>query len=269
MALNYRRIVYAQIGVPGDTFRQWRGLRIAARIKKTRNATANTCECEIYNVNEDSIAVAQRDKAVIRLFAGYNSTPRLVFQGEINRKNGAILKNQSVDRILKIEAKDGGRLRGARVVRSFSRDVSVHELVRLAADALAIPIASLSGPDATLVGGVNLQTDAQELLDTLAASTGAEASIQDGALQWLAPSEGRVAQALLVSSRAGNLVGSPAPTNDGLKVTALLDGRYLPGGLIRLQSRDYNGVFKIRNMEHVLDSGWDSTYTSELICKAM
>lgn len=265
----YGRQVALEIGVAGEDFRRWEGLRVAARVKKTPKSSPNAAEIEVYNLSADSIAEAQRDGAIVRLFAGYD-VHRLIFAGSINR-DGATLKKQGPDRVLSIEAKDGGReYTRKRVNRTYDKGTKISKIVEdLAADT-ALPQAVIEvDEDAQLTQGVTLTGRISDALDRLAESTAGEWSIQDGELQFLPRGGYTSDQAILVSSAPGsrNLIGSPAPGKDGLEVTALLDGRYLPGRRIRLEAADYQGIYRVRSLEHSLDSGWDQAYYSEMVCK--
>lgn len=265
----FGRQVFAEIGVPGGDFRRWSDLRISARIKKGVSGSPNTAEIDIYNLAPQSIALAQERGAAVRLFAGY-SVPRLVFAGPINR-DGAQLTKRGVDRVLSIEAQDGGdRYRSARVNVTFDRGTPLADVFSALADATGLPLGAVEvPPGAQLTQGATLTGRASDALDTLALSVGAEWSIQDGELQFLPRGRGRPDEAILVSSHPGsrNLIGEPAPTSDGLSARALLDGRYLPGRRIRLESEQFRGVYLIRQVEHVLDSGWDASFFSDLVLR--
>lgn len=265
----YGRKVAVEIGVPGEDFKRWEGLRVSARVKKTRDSSPNTAEIEVYNLSADSIHHAQRDGAAVRLFAGHD-LERLIFVGKINQ-GGAILKKQGPDRVLAIEAQDGGReYTQTRVNKTFDRGTKLSEIIQYLTDKTALPAAAIEiERDAELTQGVTLTGRVSDVLDRLSKSIDAVWSIQDGEVQFL-PRGGHTSdQAVLVSSAEGskNLIGSPAPTNNGLEVTALLDGRFLPGRRIRLQSEMYDGIYRVISLEHVYDSGWDNAFYTVMVCK--
>lgn len=265
----YNRQVFLEIGVPGQQFRRFEDLRISAKVKKTRGGEPNSAEIDVYNVAPDSIAAAQEDGAIVRLFAGY-SVPRQIFIGAIN-PSGAVVKKETVNRVLQIEAKDGGTVyRTARINQTFDRGTDLEQVFDALAQQTGLPLGSVEVPQgAQLTQGVTLTGRVSDALDTLARSLGAEISFQDQALQ-IIPRDGFApGEAILLTSEpeGRNLIGAPAPTDDGIELRSLLDGRYLPGKRIKLESAEYNGIYKILSVDHALDSGWDQSFYSDLVCR--
>lgn len=265
----YNRQVFVEVGVPGNDFRRWEDLRVAARIQKGRTSSPNTGEIDIFNLSKESVSHVQQDGAIVRLFAGYE-IPRQVFLGEIN-PDGVALKKQGVDRVLSIEAQDGGgKFRTSRINKSFNRGTSLSEIFDELAGATGAPLGAISIPkDAQISEGVTLAGDVSAELDRFARSLDLDWSYQDGALQVLPRGEGAPDEAILVSSAPDrrNLIGEPAPGKDGLEVRSLLDGRHIPGRRVKIESEEYEGIYKILGVEHVLDSGWDQAFYSDLILR--
>jgi len=265
----YGRKVIVEIGVPGQQFRRWEGLRVAARVRLGIESSPNAADIQIYNLSKDSIAVAQEPGAAVRLFAGY-STPRLIFAGPINR-GGAVMSKQGPDRVLGIEAQDGGdRYRAARINKTFDRGMSFQDIFDALAEEVGLPLGVVEIPaGAQLTQSITLAGRASDELDRLALMAGADWSIQQGSLQFIPRGKDAPDQAVLVSSDPAvrNLIGSPSPGNNGMDVRALLDGRFLPGRRIKLESDDFDGVYRIRQIEHALDSGWDQPFYSDLVIR--
>jgi len=266
---NYNRQVFLDVGVPGGSFRRFEDLRVSARVRKGLEGEPNNAEIDVYNTNEDSISAAQEDGAIVRLFAGYG-VPRLIFEGSINR-GGAVMKKQGPDRVLSIDAKDGGRqFRQARINETFDRGTDLAEVFDVLADATELPLGAIEIPQgAQLTQGVTLTGRVSDALDRLARSLDVSISVQDQFLQVIPRGGFGPEQAILVSSADGtkNLIGSPSPGSDGLEVRAILDGRFLPGQRISLDSERFNGVYRVISLEHVLDSGWDQSFYSDLVCR--
>ena len=265
----YDRTVYCEIGVPGEQFRRFEDLRISARVRKGSESEPNSAEIDIFNVSADSISSAQDEGAIVRLFAGY-STPRLAFTGSIN-PGGATQSKDGTDRLLEIEAKDGGRaFRSARINKTFDRGTRLTEVLDEINGEVGLPDGAIEVPEgAELTQGVTLTGPIKDVLPRLNRSLNVEISIQDRTLQVLPPDGVAPDEAILVSSSPPNrnLIGEPRPTDDGLEVTAYLDGRFLPGQRIRLESRRFEGLYRIVSLEHSLDSGWDQAFYSELTCR--
>ena len=266
---NYMRQIFLDVGVPGSSFRRFADLRISARVRKGLEGEPNSAEIDVYNTSEDSVAATQEDGAIVRLFAGYG-TPRLIFEGSINR-GGATMTKRGPDRLLSIQAKDGGReFRQARINRTFDRGTTLREVFDALADETGLPLGAVEIPEAAqLTQGVTLAGRVSDELDRLARSLDVSISVQDQLIQ-VVPRDGFAPdQAIRVTSEPNgkNLIGSPAPGGDGLEVRALLDGRFLPGHRIALDSERFDGVYRVLSLEHVLDSGWDQSFYSDLVCR--
>lgn len=265
-----RRVVIIQIGQPGEDGREFRGLRISGRVEKTSGGEPNTATIEIINPSEDSIAAAQEPGAMIRVLAGREREPvRLLFQGDINR-GGATYEMSGVDTLLKIEAQDGGRrLRAATVNESFGGEVTGEQIFGVLADSLGVPLGNidLGESDLRWPRGLAIAGPARSELDHLTRSLGLAWSIQDGALQVLPEGDDTGELAVVVSSANGNLIGSPRPGDDGLEVTALLDGRIRPGRRIVVESRQFEGIYRSMEVTHIFDSGWDQNFYSVVVAQ--
>lgn len=266
----FGRQVIVEIGQPGQEGRRFDGLRIHGRVEKSRGGEPNTANVEIINTTRGTVSLAQESGAMIRVLAGYD-VARLIFEGDINR-GGAIVEMNGADRTLRIEAQDGGRaLRETHIEESFSGGVTPEQVINgiregagLAAIDTSLPeqSGSLSWPRGLTIAGMM-----DKALDQVTEQMAAEWSIQDGALQVIPRGGYTEEESVLVSATNGNLIGSPKPGDDGLEVTALLDGRIKPGRRIKLESRDFKGVYGVNELTHIFDSGWDNTFYTVATCR--
>lgn len=258
--MSFMRQVIVEFGVPGESARRFTKLRISGEVKKSRGRNANTAAVSIYNPSPDAIAFAQREGTMMRVLAGYE-VPRLIFAGDINR-GGVELSHDEVDRVLSIEAQDGGRrLREARVDTSFSAEVTAEQVFGTLAKALNVPLGNVRvESDARWPRGLTLSLPARDALDEVCQRLGVRWSIQDGLLQVLPLGEDTGEVAVVVSAANGNLIGSPRPLDKGLEITALLDGRIRPGRRFIVESRDYQGTYIATEVKHTFDSGWDTSF---------
>lgn len=257
---SFGRQVKIEIGEPGGEGRNWTDLRISGRVEKTPAKGPNTAVLEVYNPGPVAVALAQARGVVVRVFAGYD-VPRLLFVGSINR-HGAQLSRQGPDRILTIEAQDGGRrFQEAHVNTSFAREMTSEQVFGVLAEHLGVPLGAVRvGDDRRFPRGLVLTGPVRSVLDDVAASIGASWSIQDGLLQVLRDDEDTGEPVVVVSANTGNLIGSPKRTDLGVEVTALLDGRIRPGRRFVVESEQYNGVFRAREVTHIFDNGWESSF---------
>lgn len=258
MSLFGRKVIL-EIGEPGGEARRWDHLRISGRVEKTPGRGPNTCVLEVYNPSAVTVALAQARGVVVRVLAGYD-VPRLLFVGTVNR-GGAAFERQGPDGVLTIEATDGGRrFQEAHVNESFGREMSLEQVFGVLADRLGVPLGAVRLSDDVRFQGVTLVGPVRNALDELCDSLGVQWSVQDGALQVLADGDDTGEAVVVVSSKNGNLIGTPTPQDNGLEVTALLDGRLRPGRRFVLESERYNGVYRARDVMHVFDTGWDSAF---------
>lgn len=255
-----KRQIIVELGVPGELARRFTDLRISGKVERSSASGPNVASVTLINPGRDTIALAQQQGAVVRVLAGYD-VPRLLFVGDVN-KGGATVEQQGPDRVLTLEAQDGGRaLREARVERSFSGEVSAEQVLGVVADAMGLPLGAVNLPDTLRwPRGLSLSGAARDVLNEVTESLGVRWSVQDGALQVLADSEDTGELAVRVAAETGNLIGSPKPLDNGLEVTALLDGRIRPGRRFVVASREFNGVYRAREVTHSFDSGWDNSF---------
>lgn len=264
--MNFGRQIIVQIGPEGGEGREFRDIRISGRVDKSPTRGPNEAVLELYNVSPDSIALAQTPQARVRIMAGYD-TPRLIFEGNIIRE-GAIVTKEGVDRILSIEAIDGGALRTAHISETFSQELSMEQAFQALAERMGLkPGFVFQAPDLRLPRGTAMVGPVRDVLDEVSSSVGAEWSIQDGALQVLRPQDHTDEEAVVISAQNGNLIGSPSPGSDGLEVKALLDGRIRPGRRFIVESDQFDGEFRAVEVQHIFDSGWDSSFFTTVIGK--
>lgn len=249
MSALFGRQVLVEVGVPGQVGRRFSDLRVTFQVKEARTSTPRSATVDIYNPNPDSIAAAQQRGAVARVFAGYD-LPRLIFQGD-PVKGGVRLDRRGPDRILHLELQDSGRaLAERRINVSFATPTTARQVYDAVAAQLGLPAGTIRLPDRELPHGVHLQGRAAEVLDRLARSSGADWFVRDGAVQFVGRGEDTGETALVISSAQGNLIGSPAPKEDGaIEVVALLDPSMRAGIPFVLDSLDYRGTYVARSVD--------------------
>jgi len=259
MALFGRNVIL-RIGPEGGTGRDFQGFRITFDVRMSRASSPNTAMIEAYNLAAASVALAQGSDTVVELSVGYD-VPRLIFRGN-PVKNGVRLDRRGLDRVLRIEAQDGGRAYAeGRVAISFSTQSTITQVFDAIGAQLGVPLGTVRLPDGVVFPrALSLAGPARDVLDRLAESTGSQWFIRDGALQFLEADGDTGEQAVVFSAEAGNLVGSPTPTDDGIEVRALLAPSMRPGKVFEVQSADYNGQYIAGDVQFRGDSGWDTSY---------
>ena len=207
-------------------------------------------------------------EAVVRLYAGYD-VPLQIFRGS-PVKDGVREKQAGRDRMLEIEAQDGGRqLKTTRVNLSFSTQTTLRQAWEAVTAALGMPMGTVilgSQADLQLTQGVMLHGPARDVLDRLADSMGLIWYVSDGALQVLSATDDFGTAAIVFSSTSGNLIGSPAPKDDGIEMTGLLAPGMRPGQPFRIQGTErHDGDYVAQQVAFELDSGFEQDFYVNII----
>jgi hypothetical protein len=259
-----QRRVLVQLGTAGSTGKEYDGLRVRFAVTMTDSSTPNEAKVEIYNVAASTVSAMQSDDAVIRLLVGYASegAPRLLFQGN-PISNGVQLERKGVDTVLTVEAQDGGReYTSSHLAESYGTGTTSAQVFAALADSLGVPLGNVDAVVGTIdfPSGIVLQGRASDQLDRVAAMSGARWQIRDGALQVWSVGGSTGEQAVVFSASTGNLIGSPAVTDDGVEITGLLAPTLRPGKPFRVDSRDVQGDYVCTSCEFKGDSGWGSEF---------
>lgn len=242
-----------------------RDLRVAFSIEKNLESTPNTCTATVYNLSQASRAELHSDGLQVRLLAGYDGSLASLFVGDLDRAtsklNGATWETR-------LELGDGTKAhRHGRVERSFKAGADALTLLNETAKSmdLALPtsLADATGMQDKLSGGIVLSGPSQAEMTRLLKAKGFGWSIQDGVLQVLPHDGATTVEAILVSVDTG-MVGTPemgVPEAKGkpavLTIAKKIDPGALPtpGGRILVDARDINGLFVVRRVTHVGDTG--------------
>jgi hypothetical protein len=258
----FGRVVRVEVGLAGQQGRSWEGLRVGFNVKKTSKGTPNKADISIYNLTSDSSAACQVEHAMVRLWAGYKA-PGMIFQGDIDRCNRVIEKTEA---ITKIEAADGGRaFRAGWISKTYAAGTSSTQILAELSAASAIPVAHQSAlPVVQITQSLTLNGPVRDCMETLCRAVEAEWSIQDGGMIILLPGQTTPEASVLISPESG-LVGSPTRTKHGVELTSLLQPTIYPGRRFQLQSREFKGVYKAKEVEHVGDSGWETDFYTKIV----
>ncbi len=259
MALFGRQVIL-QLGVEDDVGKEYRGFRVRFRVETSRSSNPNKAVIEAYNLNKESVSLAQQPEAIVRLLVGYDA-PLQIFRGN-PVKDGVELIKQGPDRVLHIEAQDGQRqLEAARLNLSFATDTTAQQVFDEVSAALGLPLGTVRLGDLNLSQGVVLNGPARKTMDELALSLGLEWFVRDGVLQVVTAGESTGETAVVFSSATGNLIGSPKRLDDGgVEATALISPSLRPGKPFRVESEDITGDYIADEVVLEGDSGWERPF---------
>lgn len=265
MGRLFGRRVIVQLGTEDSTGTQYKDLRVTFDVKATDGSTPNEAKISIYNISPGAVSVMQQDDAVVRLLVGYRSdgdAPRALFEG--NPISGGVKQTKNgVDRILSIEAQDGGKAyTTSHISVSFSTGTTTQQMFDTLAQAMGRPLGNIDGVvgDISLDHGIVLTGPVRDQLDQVAAMSDALWQFRDGALQVWSRGGSTGEPAVVFSSEAGNLIGSARPMDDGVEITGLLAPTLRPGKPFRVESNDVTGDFVATEVAFSGDSGWSKPF---------
>jgi hypothetical protein len=261
----FNRNVALEFGVEGTIGLRLSQVRVNFRVKMSRSRQPNTAVIEAYNLSPSSIELLKVPRAVVRLLAGYGvpPIPRLIFQGT-PIKGGITITKQGPDRIVKIEAADGGRAFALGRFELFSVAPTTLPTVfnaLLASIQLAAGTVILNNAH-IWPRGFTYSGPARDMLDRIADISLAEWYIRDNVLYVVTRNQPTPELLSLFSSLRGNLVGAPSQKDNGVQITGLLDASMRPGRLFQVVAPPlFTPVNYIANeVEFRGDSGWATPF---------
>lgn len=247
-------------------------LRIQFKIVKSLKPEPNPCELTITNLSERTRAECQRYPLRVRIEAGYQNEPRLLYAGDVI-PGGALSKLNGTDWETKLLIADGLRsFSNARVDRSYRTGTTVHTILRDIAASMNLQLPRKVDEDpalrATIATSELAMGFSSDELTRILAPYGYNWSIQNGQLQILRDEGVReeterelsIATGMIDSPELGNPEAKGGPPK--ITVKALLYPELVPGGRVRVRSRAINGLYKIDQVTHDGDSRGDAWYTS-------
>jgi hypothetical protein len=275
----FSRIVTVAVGQAGLPGLLVSGLRVNFRVKMSQSSSANEATIRMWNPNPATIALLEEGpQPTVVLSVGYGQAldplakiPRQIFTGGVI-KDGLTVRKEGPDRIVEIEAKDGGlAIASTNVNLTFKTPTAMSVVVAAIAAEMTLPIGSIAlAPDVVLSNGGSFSGQGSVVLDRIAASVGGAWWITDGVFFFVAPASAPVPQgeAPLFSSLTGNLIGAvKRKDRGGVEVRALLDASLRPGSPFAVQSVDaLTGVptepqvYTATDVVFEGDSGFDVPY---------
>lgn len=264
---QFDRVASVDIGPPGEQGFRVRDVRIVFEVDKTDAQDANRARLEILNLSDDTRnRIRETDDAII-IRAGYaqDTGEEVLFTGRV-----ASVEHRYAppDIITRIESGDGiTELRESRSSVSFSGPgASLTLIVRKLADDFGLEIRdSIDVPRIRWTEGLAIAGPTRDAMTKVLDRAGYEWSVQNGYLQVIPRGGANTKPAVVIRSDTG-LLSSPARINQveenldetkrkpGWAFRCLLNPRIEPGGLVQLESRDVQGLFRVNNVRHAGDT---------------
>lgn len=261
---------------------------IKFKVEKYRRGKPNRADITLYNcapsTRDDFVQIPQK----IRFAAGYDSTPRLLFIGDLRYASN---EKTPTEWLTKLEIGDGARAyASARVNKSYTPGTPVATIVQDIARGFGIQIELPRELKGRIAAGDLVYGDAGDEMTRVLAQFGLEWSFQNEQLR-IIPVDAAVPGTIRVISQGDGMLESPVmtpprfktphkavhhrrstshstaiPNVAKLKVKHTLYPELVPGEVIQLQSRSINGNFVIEVLQHEGDLfGNDWTTTIEAI----
>lgn len=257
------RTVAVEAGAPGEQGSRYDDLRVAFRVSHRAGGSPSTAGIEITNLAESSVQVFKPRTNVIRLLVGYDGDERIIFQGNPRRDGVDFYASGSGDRVLTVEASDGGRgFTGAVVRRQYSTSVAWSQVLQDVLDETGWARGEIALPEVSTPGPLVCYDKPEDLLDRISELVpgGGEWFVRDNALHIIARGDSTKEVALLISQQQGNLIGAPTSTRKGCRVRALIDASFRPLMPFQVESDLLEGSFIATDVEMSGDSWGNDFY---------
>lgn len=271
MAIFNRQVILS-IGQAGANGLAFADLRVNFRVKMSRSGSPNTATIRIWNINPVSATVLDGPLPTVSLAVGYgdplvppdtpSGVPRTIFTGDVI-KDGITITREGPDRIMTIEAKDGGTpYQTGRVALTFATSVTMSTVIASIASQLQLPVGAITVvPDVVMTQGAVFSGAARDILDRFANSVNADWFINDGVFFFIPKGTPTALPAPVFSSFGGNLIGTPVKKDRGaIEVVALIDASMRPGGNFVIASESINGTYIASDVMFIGDSGFDTPF---------
>lgn len=255
--------LWGPLSATGKKFREH---RISFQVKKTADGKPNKATIQLYNPSPDTVSLVQDRAVTVQLFAGYDF-PWMIFRGN-PIKDGINIERGGPDRVLRMELQDGGRkLATARLDLNLSTNTTLKQALNLVAEQSGLGVGFVEDvDDFDFPYGMRLEGSPKDVLERIATISGADFSVQDGAIQIVKEGNDTGEPAVLFSTQNGNLLKVMRKEKGRIDMTAMLEGSIRPGRRFVVESELINGIFKAIDVEHKGDL-WDNTFETRVTAR--
>lgn len=233
-------------------------LRISFSVEKADVESQNTGKVSIWNLNNQHLAILNKDDCILTLKAGYGETMPLIFTGVVTYATTSL---DGADRCTEIELVDNRiEIRDTYVSLSYSGSVNTKKLIQDTADQMGVTVTfSYNATFADLPNGFSYVGLAKNVLTKACNSSGLAWSIQNGVLQVKKPGDVMSKEVYLLSADTG-LIGIPkrvlisgdegtSAAQHGWDVEYLMNAAINVDDYVRLESKIVTGYFRVYSVE--------------------
>lgn len=242
-------------------------LRCVFTVEQSLSKSPNTAKISVTNLAEQTRAKVSKKHIETTLEVGYSNRSSVIFSGKLEAAKNT---RDGVDWVTSFQSTDGGKeLREKRINVSF-KTVNVGDAFKRITDSLGIGVGNaiekMTGSNARgdlskFTNGLVMSGPVQRELDRLTKTYGYDWSIQNGQLQLLAPDDAiEPGDAIVLSSDSG-MIGSPESGEKGIvEVRSLLIPQLTPGRVVKLESRQVNGFYRVEKTTYQGDTRGQDWY---------
>jgi len=239
----------------------WEKLDIKFKVEKTSDASPNFAEFELFNLSEKSRSKFVSGQGIL-FNAGYKDFKGQIFTGFIDTFSH---KKTDLDWVTKIKVIDGLKsLRDVHISLSFGKEATEKTVVEAIAKKLKIDIGKINIKKPVKFNrGFNMTGWVKSNLDQFAVATESVWMILDNKLYFYPRDEvlNDGIKVPLLKPTSG-IVGSPEPTEEGVKVKSLLNHEINIASAFKVESREINGEYISTKLTHEGETAGSSWYTT-------
>jgi len=274
----YNRIVQLLVRVPGQAGVFIEDLRIRFQVKKTNRGEPNLATIEVSNLAESTRNALGKTGTVATLQAGYrdsNDGPRIIAEMDVVDVRSIIVEPEVTTVIV---CGDGvNALTSNKASHSYKGGTSAKSIIADVVKFAGLTLRDMAGvDDDTYNNGFSEAGPLRDILDKLTGKVNSRWSIQEGEVQ-ITPLDKPASTSIVSLSPSSGLLGSPTRMNkigeprspgqkDGWVATSLLRPDIKPDSIVKIESRQVNGQFRVESVTHTGDNrGEEFTTVLEVV----
>lgn len=255
MTSYFKRVARALI-IGQDKAKEISQLKIVFDIELTDSSDANKAKITIYNPNDETINIINEKGSKIAFSAGYKGLStdadelvEVLITGDIMR---VIPSSKGIDKSYTIECGDSEiAIKDSVVNKSFGAKTAIKDVINDVASTLGLAVSDNSDKDlGTLENGLALSGKSKNALDMLTLKVGIKWTIQNGELFFYKLNGSNGQDVVILNSSSGLIEAKKAKKDeDGYNIKSLLNPKFRPGRIIRVQSKNVSGDFIISKVQ--------------------
>lgn len=226
------------------------------QLRFDNEAEPNVAVIDVFNLSQETINKFNRGQNVI-LNAGYEGDSGTILAGTIDEVSSfwEVGRGSGNERIMRLEVNDAlGRWTSTNINKTYKAGIKASQIIRDMLNMFGLEIGALQLPnDVNYENGRTFSGTLQTALLQVVSDTGARLHISNGAI-FVQPSDKGERIAFVLGADTG-LIESPeridSEEGERWRVTSLLNYRIKPNTIIKIDSINTQGFFRVVKGEHV------------------